>query len=115
MKDKILNRLWDKEMPKKVLSSDFVKRVIKPAMEEYANAMTKTALYDKSILSSKTKPPADVGEVSAALRICDIEIHPELLGKALALVDLIAIKGDAVTIKDVLELKAAWSLIEEIV
>ena len=49
-----------------------------------------------------------VTNLDIALRMCNIQIAPELLDKIIDLVELIEVKGDDVSIKDVLSLQEEW-------
>lgn len=49
-----------------------------------------------------------VSNLDAALRICKIQISPELLDKIIGLVELIEVKGDDVSIRDIVSLQNEW-------
>jgi hypothetical protein len=63
--------------------------------------------------TKKRKPKAidkvTVTNLDIALRMCKIQVCPDLLDKIIDLVELIEEKGDDVTIKDICALQALWA------
>ena len=57
------------------------------------------------------KKPIDkvtIQNLSLALRMVQIEIHPDILDKIIDLVELIEDKGNKINIKDIVKLEHLW-------
>jgi hypothetical protein len=98
-----------------VLMEDYAKERIREEEEadrEWDLKMQKTAVEEHDL--SALEPVVKTMPVSIALKLCDIQIHNDVLKRVVDIVNIIIEKGDNTSLKDIAELKAKWSMMNVI-